>query len=220
MRCECVRSLRDILSIDPCFFQLLEQVAHPLYTTCAKDVETARLCKEEGNAAFRASSFQNAVDRYTKVNSLILSKTFLCHLHVFVIFWYIWSSNHWLLFSNPYYPCSSYLWILPLQAIRYNRFATNEDKKNLATLFVNRAAALHVRMAIRYTDYPTYLFSVCLDVFLLFLFVFRSYALPLGYFGNLTCYKLALLQSILIYIKKCKGSKLKLNFGPKSPGLI
>ncbi|KAG0622547.1 hypothetical protein M758_3G105700 [Ceratodon purpureus] len=72
--------------------ELLHQVAHPLNTTCAKHVETALRCKEEGNAAFKASSYQEAIDHYTK-------------------------------------------------AIRYNRFATDDDKKTLATLFVNRAAA-------------------------------------------------------------------------------
>lgn len=55
--------------VDALLFQLLEQLAHPNKTTCAKDSETALHCKREGNAAFGISSFPQALDSYTKVDS-------------------------------------------------------------------------------------------------------------------------------------------------------
>lgn len=74
--------------------QLLEQLAEPNKTTCAKDSEKALQYKREGNAAFGTSSFEQARDSYTK-------------------------------------------------ALRYSPLATQVDATTIATLFVNRAAALH-----------------------------------------------------------------------------
>lgn len=113
--------------VDFLLFQLLEQLAHPNKTTCAKDLETALHCKGEGNEAFGQSLFPQALDSYTKVHS----QPGKCFPYLIPV------DNH----THPY---RTHLAWHRAQALRYVPLGADADVAILATLFVNRAAALHV----------------------------------------------------------------------------